>query len=97
MTCRNVDTTTAHACDASQTGAQRTYDNEGRLETWAAPSGTTASDQSLYDNSGQRVFQHSSSTLAGTTTKTDTITFDGATDVTTTDGVTSTTKWKQFP
>ncbi|GER89975.1 hypothetical protein KDW_41370 [Dictyobacter vulcani] len=93
MTCRNVDTTTAHACDASQTGAQLTYDNEGRLETWTAPSGTTASDQYLYDNSGQRVFQHSSSTLAGNTSKTDTITFDGATDVTTTNGVTSTTKY----
>ncbi|GER89989.1 hypothetical protein KDW_41510 [Dictyobacter vulcani] len=93
MTCRNVDTTTAHACDASQTGAQLTYDNEGRLETWTAPSGTTASDQYLYDNSGQRVFQHSSSILAGNTTKTDTITFDGTTDVTTTNGVTSTTKY----
>ncbi|GER89970.1 hypothetical protein KDW_41320 [Dictyobacter vulcani] len=93
MTCRNVDTTTAHACDGSQTGAQLTYDNEGRLETWTAPSGTTASDQYLYDNSGQRVFQHSSSTLAGNTTKMDTITFDGTTDVTTTNGVTSTTKY----
>ncbi|GER89996.1 hypothetical protein KDW_41580 [Dictyobacter vulcani] len=93
MTCRNVDTTTAHACDSSQTGAQLTYDNEGRLETWTAPSGTTASDQYLYDNSGQRVFQHSSSTLAGNTSKTDTITFDGATDVTTTNGATSTTKY----
>ena len=37
MTCRNIDTTTAHSCDASQTGATMTYDNEGRLTSWNAP------------------------------------------------------------
>jgi RHS repeat-associated protein len=58
MTCRNVDPTTAHSCDASQTGATMTYDNEGNLATWTAPSGTTASDASqtgatmTYDNEG---------------------------------------------
>jgi YD repeat-containing protein len=33
------------------------YDNEGRLASWTAPSGTTASDSFLYDNEGNRVLQ----------------------------------------
>ena len=93
MTCRNVDTTTAHSCDATQTGATMTYDNEGRLDTWTAPSGTTASDQFLYDNSGNRVLQRSSTTTGSTTTVTDTITFDGYTEVTISGGNTSTIKY----
>jgi RHS repeat-associated protein len=93
MTCRNVDTTSAHSCDSSQTGALMTYDNEGRLETWTAPSGTTANAQYLYDTAGNRVFAHTSSTVGGTATTVDTMTFDGYTDVTTTNGTVSTTKY----
>jgi RHS repeat-associated protein len=70
-----------------------TYDNEGRLATWTAPSGTTASDQFLYDNAGNRVLQRSSSTVNSTTTTTDTIYFDGYTETTITNGMTSTTKY----
>ncbi len=80
MTCRNIDTTTAHSCDASQTGATMTYDNEGRLTSWNAPSGTTESDQFLYDNEGNRVLQRASTTTGGTTAVTDTITFDHYTE-----------------
>ncbi|GCE23197.1 RHS repeat-associated core domain-containing protein [Dictyobacter kobayashii] len=93
MTCRNVDTTSGHGCDAAQSGAIMTYDNEGRLDTWVAPNGTVASDQYLYDNSGQRVLQRASNTVGSTTTTSDTISFDGFTDVTITGGTTSTTKY----
>ncbi|GCE23174.1 hypothetical protein KDK_69740 [Dictyobacter kobayashii] len=93
MTCRNVDTTSGHGCDAAQSGAIMTYDNEGRLATWVAPNGTVASDQFLYDNSGQRVLQRASNTVGSTTTTSDTISFDGYTDVTITGGTTSTTKY----
>ncbi|GCE23170.1 RHS repeat-associated core domain-containing protein [Dictyobacter kobayashii] len=93
MTCRNVDTTSGHGCDAAQSGAIMTYDNEGRLATWVAPNGTVASDQFLYDNSGQRVLQRASNTVGSTTTTSDTISFDGFTDVTITGGTTSTTKY----
>ncbi|GCE23168.1 hypothetical protein KDK_69680 [Dictyobacter kobayashii] len=93
MTCRNVDTTSGHGCDAAQSGAIMTYDNEGRLDTWVAPNGTVASDQYLYDNSGQRVLQRASNTVGSTTTTSDTISFDGITDVTITGGTTSTTKY----
>ncbi|GCE23136.1 hypothetical protein KDK_69360 [Dictyobacter kobayashii] len=82
MTCRNVDTTSSHGCDAAQSGAIMTYDNEGRLDTWVTPNGTVASDQYLYDNSGQRVLQRASNTVGSTTTTSDTISFDGFTDVT---------------
>ena len=46
MTCRNVDPTNAQTCASGQTGASMSYDNEGRLSSWTAPSGTlvTASD-----------------------------------------------------
>ncbi|WP_161977883.1 RHS repeat-associated core domain-containing protein [Dictyobacter kobayashii] len=93
MTCRNVDTTSGHGCDAAESGAIMTYDNEGRLDTWVAPNGTVASDHFLYDNSGQRVLQRASNTVGSTTTTSDTISFDGYTDVTITGGTTSTTKY----
>ena len=95
MTCRNIDPTAAHTCTASsQTGATMTYDNEGRLTTWTAPSGTTASDQFLYDNEGSRVLQRTS-TASGSSppTVTDTITFDGYTETTINNGTTTTTKY----
>ncbi|GHO64332.1 hypothetical protein KSC_032240 [Ktedonobacter sp. SOSP1-52] len=66
-----------------------TYDSEGRLDTWTAPSGTASSDQFLYDSSGSRVLQRSTSN--GTVT--DTITFDGYTEVTISGGKTSTIKY----
>src|SRR6266699_14091 len=74
MTCRNTDTTSGHTCGSSPTGALMSYDNEGRLASWTAPSGTTASDSFLYDNEGNRVLQETN-----TTSITDIITFDGYT------------------
>jgi hypothetical protein len=90
MTCRNVDTTSAHSCAAgTQTGATMTYDNEGQLASWQAPSGTNETDQFLYDGDGQRVLQRTSTTTGSTTNVTDTITFDGYTDTTITNGTTT--------
>jgi hypothetical protein len=53
-----------------------TYDNEGRLSSWTAPQGSTGTDQFLYDNEGNRVLQRSS-----TSSVSDTITFDGYSEV----------------
>ncbi len=51
LTCRNTDTTTGHTCaGSSPTGASMTYDAQGRLTSWTAPSGTSASEYLLYDN-----------------------------------------------
>jgi RHS repeat-associated protein len=66
-----------------------TYDNEGQLESWQAPSGTNETDQFLYDGDGQRVLQRTSTTTGSTTNVTDTITFDGYTDTTITNGTTT--------
>ncbi len=82
MTCRNVDTTTAHTCGGSTpSGAAMTYDNEGRLVTWTAPSGTSANTKYLYDNEGNRVLYRTSTTVNGVNTTTNTITFDGYTEI----------------
>jgi YD repeat-containing protein len=91
MTCRNVDATTAHSCSSTPTGATMTYDTQGRLASWTAPSGTTANEQFLYDNEGNRVLQRTSSTSGDTTTVNDTITFDGFTQTSITNGVSPTT------
>jgi len=88
MTCRNTDTGSGHTCGSSPTGTQMSYDNEGRLASWTAPSGTTASDGFLYDNEGTRVLQRVSN---GTIT--DTITFDGYTETVITGGTPTTTKY----
>ncbi|MFL5626095.1 MAG: RHS repeat-associated core domain-containing protein [Ktedonobacteraceae bacterium] len=94
MTCRNINTTTAHTCaSGSANGATMTYDAEGRMDSWTAPSGTTASDKFLYDNEGKRVLQRTSTTTGGTTTVTDDITFDGFTEVTISGGTTATAKY----
>jgi RHS repeat-associated core domain len=96
MTCRNVDPTNAHSCASGtqSSGATMTYDNAGQLESWQAPSGTNETDQYLYDGSGQRVLKHITTTANGVTNTTDTITFNGYTDTTVTDGVTmDTTKY----
>jgi RHS repeat-associated core domain len=95
MTCRNVDTTNAHSCASGvQSGATMTYDNAGQLESWQAPTGTDETDQYLYDGSGQRVLKRTTATANGVTNTTDTITFNGYTDTTVTDGVTmDTTKY----
>ena len=68
------------------------YDNEGRLSSWTAPgaSTTTPSDQFLYDNSGTHVLQRIEN---GSDSPTETISFDGYTDVTIHGGQTSTTKY----
>jgi RHS repeat-associated protein len=88
MTCRNTDTTSGHTCGSSPTGAQMSYDNEGRLASWTAPSGTTASDSFLYDNEGNRVLQRVNSGSV-----TDTITFDGYTETVLSGGVITPTKY----
>src|SRR6266581_5524403 len=72
MTCRNTDTGSGHTCGSSPTGALMSYDNEGRLASWTAPNGTTATDTFLYDGEGNRVLQETS-----TSSITDIITFDG--------------------
>ena len=81
MTCRTTDTTGGQSCAAGvQTGAQLSYDNLGRLASWTGANGLQSSEQYLYDNEGNRVLRHDSTT-SGTTTTTDTITFDGLTEV----------------
>ncbi|MBA2681170.1 MAG: RHS repeat-associated core domain-containing protein, partial [Ktedonobacteraceae bacterium] len=93
MTCRDVDPTSGHTCGTTPTGAQMTYDVEGRLASWTAPSGTTSSINYLYDNEGNRVLQHQSTTTGGTTTTTDTVTFDSYTETVITGGTTLTTQF----
>ncbi|GCF10715.1 RHS repeat-associated core domain-containing protein [Dictyobacter arantiisoli] len=92
MTCRNVDATTGstHSCDATQSGALMSYDNEGRLASWTAPGASMPSDQFLYDNAGNRVLQRVST---GGSNPTDTITFDNYTEISINAGGTSTTKY----
>jgi RHS repeat-associated protein len=90
MTCRNMDTTTAHTCGGSSpTGATMSYDPQGQLASWTAPSGTVGSAHYLYDNEGNRVLTNSAN--AGTTT--DTIYFDGYTETVLSGGTTTTTKY----
>ena len=90
MTCRNTDTSGSQSCaSGAQTGATMSYDNEGQLTSWTAPSGTTGSQQNLYDGEGNRVLQSQSSS-SGTSTV---ITFDGWTDTTISNGTTTTTKY----
>ena len=94
MVCRNIASGTGHTCGGgSSNGAAMTYDAAGRLTNWTAPSGTTASDSFLYDNAGNRGLQTTSNTSYGTTTITDTITFDGYTETSITNGATTTIKY----
>jgi YD repeat-containing protein len=88
MTCRNTDTTSGHTCGNSPTGALMTYDVEGRLTKWTAPSGTTATDTFLYDGEGNRVLQE-----INTSSITDTITFDGYTETVLSGGTITPTKY----
>jgi RHS repeat-associated protein len=88
MTCRNTDTGSGHTCGSSPTGALMSYDNEGRLASWTAPTGTSATDSFLYDNEGNRVLQESTSSSI-----TDTITFDSYTETVITGGAPTTTKY----
>jgi RHS repeat-associated protein len=91
MTCRNTATGTGHTCAGSTpTGATMTYDSKGQLASWTAQQNQTASDSFLYDAQGNRVLQHSSSTVSGVTTVTDIITFDGYTETTLSGGTTTT-------
>ena len=66
-----------------------TYDNEGRLASWTAPSGTNATETYLYDNQGNRVLTTSS--VNGTAT--DTIYFDGITKTVIAGGTSTTTQF----
>jgi len=88
MSCRNTDTTSGHTCGSSPTGALMSYDNEGRLASWTAPTGTTTSDGFLYDNEGNRVLQR-----VNNGTVTDAITFDGYSEIVLTGGTITPTKY----
>ncbi len=88
MTCRNTDTSSGHTCGSSPTGALMSYDNEGRLASWTAPSGTTATDGFLYDNAGNHVLQR-----VNNGTVTDTITFDGYSETVLSGGTITPTKY----
>jgi YD repeat-containing protein len=59
MTCRAP--TSSSTCAGTQTGAQLTYDNEGRLLHWQnAPTSPTSTADFAYDGEGNRVGQQSS-------------------------------------
>jgi hypothetical protein len=65
MTCRAP--TNASTCAGTPTGAQLTFDNEGRLSAWQnAPSSPTSSTTDLYDGDGNRVAQQVTSGAATT-------------------------------
>jgi RHS repeat-associated protein len=67
LTCRAPTYTTT--CSGTQTGAQLSYDNEGRLSAWQnAPSSPSSYTTDLYDGEGQRVEQQV--TTSGATTST---------------------------
>jgi hypothetical protein len=90
MTCRNTDLTTGHTCAGSTpTGAVMSDDSWGQLAAWNAPSGTVGSTHYLYDNQGNRVLTNASN--ASSTT--DTISFDGYTDMVITGGTSTTTTY----
>jgi RHS repeat-associated protein len=56
MTCRAP--VNPYACTGTPTGAQLSYDNEGRLSAWQnTPSSPTTTASYLYDGAGQRVQQ----------------------------------------
>jgi RHS repeat-associated protein len=85
LTCRAP--TNATTCTGTPTGAQLSYDVEGRLSAWQnAPSSPTATDTFLYDGAGQRVLQQSTS--GSTTTST---VYDGNLEAVSTTGATTTT------
>ncbi|HEU5378533.1 MAG TPA: RHS repeat-associated core domain-containing protein [Ktedonobacteraceae bacterium] len=65
------------------------YDAQGRMVTWNAPSGTVGSAHYLYDNQGNRVLTNASN--ASSTT--DTVYFDGYTETVLSGGTTTTTKY----
>ncbi|MBV9615556.1 MAG: hypothetical protein JO031_08875, partial [Ktedonobacteraceae bacterium] len=89
MTCRNVSRSSSQSCaSGSPTGAIMSYDNEGRLSSWKAPKGSSGTDQFLYDNEGNRVLQRSSASGV-----TDTITFDGYSEVVITGGSSTITNY----
>jgi len=89
MTCRAP--TSATTCAGSQpTGAQLSYDNEGRLIAWQnVPSSPTSTAAYLYDGEGNRVEQQT--TQGGTTTTT--IYVGGLEEITATGTTTTTTTY----
>ncbi|HEV2238271.1 MAG TPA: RHS repeat-associated core domain-containing protein, partial [Ktedonobacterales bacterium] len=67
LTCRAPSSATT--CAGTPTGAQLTYDNEGRLAAWQnAPGSPTSSTKDLYDGEGTRVAQQVTSGSTTTTT-----------------------------
>jgi hypothetical protein len=67
LTCRAPSSSTT--CSGTQTGAQLSYDNEGRLSAWQnAPSSPTSTDSFLYDGEGNRVEQQVTASGTATTT-----------------------------
>jgi RHS repeat-associated protein len=88
LTCRAPSSSTT--CSGTQTGAQLSYDNEGRLTAWQnAPSSPTSTDNFLYDGEGHRVEQQV--TASGTTTTT--VYVGGLETITTTGSSTTTTAY----
>jgi RHS repeat-associated protein len=88
MTCRAPTSSTT--CAGTQTGAQLSYDNEGRLAAWQnQPTSPTSTDSFLYDGSGQRVEQQLTS--GGTTTTS--VYVGNAEEISTTSGTTTTTTY----
>lgn len=68
MTCR-APTSTMTCAGGTPTGAQLSYDNEGRLSAWQnAPSSPSTTAADLYDGEGNRVEQQVTSSGSTTTT-----------------------------
>ena len=63
MTCRAPDATTT--CTGTPTGAQLSFDTDGRLAGW---SGGTTTGSFLYDGAGNRVAQQVISACSATPT-----------------------------
>src|SRR5579875_1163827 len=89
MTCRNTDTTSGHTCaGSSPSGATMTYDAQGRLSAWTAPSGTSVNEYLLYDNEGNLVLTRTVTPNGNTST----IDF-GVTETVLTSSTTTTTNY----
>ena len=90
MTCRAPSSSTT--CSGTPTGAQLTYDNEGRLAGWQnTPSAPTTTDSFLYDGEGNRVEQQT--TTNGSIITSTVYVAGGLEEITSTGGTTTLTKY----
>jgi RHS repeat-associated protein len=90
MTCRNTAAGTGHTCAGSNPiGAAMSYNSQGQLASWTAPSGKVGNASYLYDTQGTRVL----TTATNGSGTTDTIDFDGYTETVLSGGTTTTTKY----